>query len=93
MIPESDTLRFPPAGDLMRLGEAARAADVSTAQLEYYIMVGLVRPTSTSEGQQRLFDRHAVRRIQLIHMLNNGGYPLREIRTIFVEPQQRRRSG
>lgn len=77
----------------MRLGEAARAADVSTAQLEYYMMVGLVRPTCMSDGHQRLFDRHAVRRIQLIHLLNNGGYPLREIRAIFVEPHERRRSG
>lgn len=68
----------------MRLSDAARAGGVTVQQLQYYLMVGLLKPTRLSAGNQRLFDSRAVRRIRIIKLLNRGGYPLREIRDIFV---------
>lgn len=70
---------------LMRLGDAAKAAGITAAQLEYYLKADVVRPAEMSDGNQRLFDRRAVQRIRMVRLLNAGGYPLREIREIFIE--------
>jgi DNA-binding transcriptional MerR regulator len=67
----------------VRLGEAARRGGVTPGQLHYYIMVGLVTPSETSTGGQRLFDDRTIQRIRMIKLLNDSGYPLRAIRDIF----------
>ena len=69
---------------MVRLSAAARQAGVTPQQLQYYLMVGLMKPTTQSRGGQRLFDHRAVRRIGMIRLLNESGYPLREIRDIFI---------
>jgi len=69
----------------MSIGKAAKRAGVSTQSLQYYIMVGLVKPTSTSKTNRRMFDDKAVERIKLIKKLNKSGYPLRAIRELFLE--------
>ena len=69
----------------MRIGQAARAAGVSRQSVQYYLMLGLLEPTARSGGGQQLFDAKAIERIKLIKHLNDTGYPLREIREIFLE--------
>ena len=69
---------------LMRIGAAAKRAGVSRQTLQYYMMVGLIKPSSQSPAGQRLFDQDAVKRIKLIRRLNRSGYTLREIRDIFL---------
>ncbi|MDX1564851.1 MAG: MerR family transcriptional regulator [Phycisphaeraceae bacterium] len=69
----------------MRIGEAARVAGITTQQLQYYLMLGVVEASDRSSGRQRLFDRRAVERIKLVHLLNRSGYGLREIREIFMK--------
>ena len=70
---------------LIKLGEAARAAGVSKQTLEYYIMLGLVTPINRPVGsRRRFFDTDLVKRIRLIHELNQTGYTLREIRTTWL---------
>ena len=75
------------ASSMMRIGEAAHAAGVTTQQLQYYLMLGVVEPADISSGRQRLFDRHTINRIKLVRLLNRSGYGLREIREIFVQPE------
>ena len=70
---------------LMSIGAAAKEAGVSTQSLQYYIMVGLVRPTAVSDTNRRLFDGKAVERIKLVKKVNKSGYPLRAIRELFLE--------
>ena len=76
------------AGDnpnpLMRIGRAAEAAGVSKQTLQYYLMVGLIDPSERSPTGQQLFDQPLIERIRLIKKLNDSGYPLREIREIFL---------
>lgn len=67
--------------DLLKISQAAKAAGVSSQALEYYILVGLVRPIR-HEGR-RYFDEALVRRIRLIRKLNRSGYTLRAIRETF----------
>ena len=69
---------------LLRVGQAAKVAGVSKQSLQYYLMVGLVDPTRRTESGQQIFDDKAIRWIRLVKQLNASGYPLRDIREIFL---------
>lgn len=71
-----------------RIAQAAEVAGVSKQSLQYYLMVGLIEPTRRSESGQQFFDQSAVDRIKLIKSLNDSGYPLREIRDIFLRREK-----
>jgi len=71
-----------PSGKLMRLAQAAAASGVSRQTVEYYIMIGLVRPIRRGKG--RYFDDKLIRRIRLIRELNESGYTLRDIRQTYL---------
>ena len=71
--------------DLLKTTQAAVAAGITRQTLQYYLMVGLIEPTSRTASGQQLFDKAAVKRIKLIHQINESGYPLREIRNIFLQ--------
>ena len=73
-----------PEQSLLRVAQAARVAGVSKQTLQYYLMVGLLNPTDRTSSGQQLFDNRAIERIRLIKRLNDSGYPLREIRDIFL---------
>lgn len=70
---------------LISIGQAAKLAGVSTQSLQYYIMVGLIKPAAVSDTNRRLFDKENIDRIKLIKKLNTSGYPLRAIRELFLE--------
>ncbi|MCE5340361.1 MAG: MerR family transcriptional regulator [Planctomycetaceae bacterium] len=69
---------------MMSISKAAKLAGVSTQSLQYYIMVGLIKPASVTQTNRRLFDAGNVERIKLIKTLNKSGYPLRAIRELFL---------
>jgi len=71
--------------ELVPIGQAAEKAGVSRQSVQYYLMVGLLEPTKVTPTGRRLFDRKAIERIRLIRRLNDGGYPLRAIRELFME--------
>ncbi len=71
--------------ELVPIGQAAKKAGVSRQSVQYYLMVGLLEPTEVTPTGRRLFDRKAIERIRLIRRLNDGGYPLRAIRDLFME--------
>ena len=75
-------------GSLIRISQAAERAGVSKQTLQYYLMVGLLEATERTDGGQQYFDEKSVERIRLIKSLNDSGYPLREIREIFMRRQQ-----
>jgi DNA-binding transcriptional MerR regulator len=70
---------------MLSISKAAKLAGVSTQSLQYYIMVGLIKPASVTETNRRLFDEGNVERIKLIKKLNKSGYPLRAIRDLFLQ--------
>jgi DNA-binding transcriptional MerR regulator len=70
---------------LISIGQAAEKAGVSRQSLQYYLMVGLLKPTQVTPSGRRLFDAKTVERIRLIRRLNESGYPLRAIRDLFTE--------
>ena len=66
-----------------RIGDLAEKVGVSRQVISTYCMYGLLSEVDRTPGGQRLFDKNAVRRIQLIQDLNRR-YTLREIREIFL---------
>ena len=73
--------------EIMQIGQAAKEAGVSRQSLQYYLMVGLLEPVEVTLSGRRMFDGESVKRIQLIHKLNQSGYPLRAIRELFIEQE------
>ncbi len=68
----------------MAIGAAAKKAGISRQSLQYYIMLGLLEPTETSQTGRRLFDEKSISRIKMVRKLNDSGYPLRAIRELFL---------
>jgi DNA-binding transcriptional MerR regulator len=68
----------------MRLAQAADAAGVSRQTIEYYIMIGLIKPIRRGP-RRRFFDDALVRRIRLIKRLNRSGYTLQSIRQTYLK--------
>jgi MerR family transcriptional regulator, mercuric resistance operon regulatory protein len=75
---------------LLPIGNAAKQAGVSRQSVQYYLMVGLLKATEVTKTGRRLFDERGVERIKLIKQLNDTGYPLREIRELFIEGKKDR---
>ena len=74
-----------PDKPVMRISKAAEAAGVSRQTVEYYIMLGLIEPIRREGSRSRSFDEKIVRRIRLIHRLNESGYTLRSIRQTYLK--------
>jgi DNA-binding transcriptional MerR regulator len=75
-----------PNEPLMKIGELARRAGVSTQVIGSYCMYGLIKEAGRTPKGHRLFDEKSLRRIKLIHDMiqQRDGYTLREIREIFI---------
>ena len=69
---------------MLRISAAAKAAGVHAQTVEYYIMVGLVKPLRQPGKTGRYFSQRLVKRIRLIRDLNQTGYTLRAIREIYM---------
>ena len=74
-----------PKSELVPIGTAAKKAGISRQSLQYYLMVGLLEPTEVTSTGRRLFNDKAISKVKLIKRLNDSGYPLREIRELFLE--------
>lgn len=84
-VPTKMADRKSPKTSLMRISQAATAADVSTQTVEYYIMLGLISPIRLPDKRGRYFDGKLVRRIKLVRRLNQSGYTLRDIRETYLK--------
>ena len=87
----SDKIKNSKAGKIAgyySLGQAAMASEISTQTLQYYLMCGLIEPANITQTNRKLFDNENIERIKLIKKLNESGYPLREIREIFLKGKQ-----
>jgi len=62
-----------------RIGELAEATGLTVRTLHHYERVGLLAPPTRTEGRQRLYDEHDVRRLYRIRALRDLGLSLANI--------------
>jgi len=80
---------IPGPGALLRIGEAARRAGVTTRTLRYYQEVGLLEPSGATPGGNRLYSDDDVARLRRILDLRDVmGFDLDRIR-LFLGSEDR----
>jgi len=76
---------------LWKAGELARETGLTRQALHQYVLAGLLVPADLTKGGQRLFEKDAVKLVQVIREATAIGYPLREVRDIFLKKCRERR--
>lgn len=66
----------------MKIGQLAEECGLSTKTIRYYESIGLVQPAERAANGYRLYDGHAVERIDFIRSAQATGLSLTEIRSI-----------
>lgn len=64
------------------VNEISKLTGVSVRTLHHYDDIGLLKPSSVTEKGYRLYDDHALERLQLIMMFKELQFPLKEIKQI-----------
>lgn len=71
----------------LKIGELALRAGVSVRTLHHYEHVGLLAPSSRTEGRHRLYGGGDISRLQQIRSLRHIGLSLDEIRRVLANPE------
>lgn len=69
---------------MLSIGKLGQAAGVKVPTIRYYEQIGLLRPASRSEGNQRLYERAALSRLAFIRHARDLGFPLDAIRDLLA---------
>ena len=64
------------------VNQISKLTGVSVRTLHHYDDIGLLKPSSVTEKGYRLYDDHALERLQLIMMFKELQFPLKEIKQI-----------
>ncbi|WP_213457068.1 helix-turn-helix domain-containing protein [Rhizomonospora bruguierae] len=72
---------------LLRIGEVAASAGVSTRTVDFYTGLGLIAPAGRTGGNYRLYDAAVVERIGAVRQLEAQGVPLEDIARAFANAQ------
>ncbi len=76
------TMESTPARPLLQIGEIARITGFSTKTLRYYEEVGLVKPTTRTEGGYRLYGESELAQLEFIKRAKLIGLTLTEIKEL-----------
>ncbi len=68
---------------LIRIGELAEMAEVSTRTVKYYEEMGLILPAHRSSGGFRYYTWEDLEKIKIIRKLQEMDYPLAKIKEFF----------
>ncbi len=69
--------------ELLSVGEVSRRTGVAASALHFYEAQGLISSTRT-QGNQRRYARHMLRRISLIQVAKRLGIPLSSVHQVFA---------
>ncbi len=72
---------------MQTIRELAKQHQLSRSTLLYYDEIGLLRPSTRSASNYRLYDKAASERLDLIRGYRETGLPLEKIRTLLDEPK------
>ncbi|MDG3441499.1 Cu(I)-responsive transcriptional regulator [Nitrospirillum amazonense] len=76
----------------MNIGQASKASGVSVKMIRYYDEVGLVRPSSRSEGNYREYDAREINELRFIKRARSLGFDMAEIAQLLSLWRDRERS-
>ncbi|WP_120460864.1 MerR family transcriptional regulator [Paenibacillus aceti] len=65
---------------LYRIGELAKAANVSERTIDYYTKLGLIGPEKRTRKNYRLYSSETLKRLERINQMKHEKYTLEEIR-------------
>ncbi len=68
--------------ELYSIGDAARRSGLSVSTVRFYSDAGVIEPTGTTEAGHRLYDVHAIARLELVRTLRDLDTGLDEIRRL-----------
>lgn len=69
---------------MISIGELAKKANVSNRTVRYYEELGLIVPKNRGSNRYRYYDDTHIERLQLIKMLQDSGFALKEILAALV---------
>ena len=72
---------------MKRLSEVCKIVGVTRRTLQEYDKVGLLKPTSTTEGGYWLYDDAAIQKLILIQIFVEVGYERKTIKALFIVVQ------
>jgi DNA-binding transcriptional MerR regulator len=70
--------------DEMTIGQLAEATGMAVSTIRFYERTGLLRPSSRSAGNYRLYGREAAERLAFIGAAHAAGFGLQEISAILA---------
>ena len=68
-----------------RVGEAAKQVGVRVSALHFWEQQGLLHPLRDQSSRYRLYDEHQMRRLRVVALLRDAGYPRGIIQTVLDE--------
>lgn len=71
--------------DLRTISQLAKSAGVPTSTVRYYERAGLLRPTSRSGGNYRLYDDDALDRLRFIRAAQATGFTLDDVAALLEQ--------
>lgn len=76
----SQSRAFPP--QKVRVGEAAKQVGVRVSALHFWEQQGLLQPVREQYSRYRLYDEHQMRRLRVVALLRDAGYPFNVIQSV-----------
>jgi len=66
----------------LTIGRVAKATNCKVQTIRYYEQIGLLQEPPRSEGNQRLYDESAIKRLSFIRHCRDLGFPLNAVRDL-----------
>lgn len=82
---QSDALHSSHPSQRVRVGEAAKRVGVRVSALHFWEQQGLLRPVREQHSRYRLYDEHQMRRLCVVALLRDAGYPFNVILSVLDE--------
>jgi DNA-binding transcriptional MerR regulator len=79
---QSDTLQSSPHSQRIRVGEAAKQVGVRVSALHFWEQQGLLHPVREQYSRYRLYDEQQMRRLRVVALLRDAGYPFNVIQSV-----------
>ena len=82
---QSNSLQSSHHSQRVRVGEAARQVGVRVSALHFWEQQGLLHPVRESYSRYRIYDEQQMRRLRVVALLRDAGYPFNVIQSVLDE--------